>query len=568
MQRRVASAARRARQRMRAITPSAAATVAHAKSRCMTPISIVFSRRVACSKSAASAGASLHRTLHRRASARLRNLAALPAYPGSGRFAHCHRPPMATSNPCPGRNRVLGGMFQPGPRAWARRGDDDHGVETARDDGSGASRGVGRPGARGRGGDPAGGGAHAATPQLHRRRGLLLAPRRGGLGPRQGEHSPRRGRLLYTGDSANLEVQVGPGAFVRAGAGTELGVESLESDLQKFRLTAGHAAVDVRRLPQGRAIEVDTPNGAFTIDRPGYYRIDVEQDRTTFTTRRGGEATLVPASGEATEVGPDKQVVLEGSDTPQLTTNGAPDPDEWDGWNLDRSGHEREPSPSARYVSPEVTGAEDLDRNGDWRETPRYGHVWVPHDVPPDWAPYSTGRWIFDPYYGWTWVDDAPWGWAPYHYGRWVYGDGFWGWAPGPVVVAPWHAPALGSIVGRPGVGVSVGVGFPFVSWVALGFGEPVIPWWGPVGFAGRCWWGGWGGPRIVNNVVIQHNTYVNVRNVTVFQNTHVHNAVIAVNRDHFGRGQVEHVRLAAADVQRLRPIHGHLGVKPTPASL
>src|SRR5213076_496415 len=143
-----------------------------------------------------------------------------------------------------------------------------------------------------------------------------------------------------------------------------------------------------------------------------------------------------------------------------------------------------------------------------------------------------------------------------------------WGWAPGPVVVAPVYAPALVSFFGAPGVGVSVGVGFPFVSWVALGFGEPVIPWWGPVGFAGTCWWGGWGGPRIVNNVVIQHNTFVNVRNVTVFQNTHVHNAVIAVNRDHFGRGHVEHVRLAAADVQRLRPIHGHLGVKPTPASL
>src|SRR5207249_2471789 len=281
-----------------------------------------------------------------------------------------------------------------------------------------------------------------------------------------------------------------------------------------FKLTSGHAAVDARRLPQGQAIEVDTPNGAFTIERPGYYRIDVDQDRTTFSTRRDGQATLTPANGEATDAGPDKQAVLEGSDTP------------------------------------------------------RYGHVWVPHDVPPDWAPYSTGRWIFDPNYGWTWVDDAPWGWAPYHYGRWVYGDGFWGWAPGPVVVAPVYAPALVSFFGAPGVGVSVGVGFPFVSWVALGFGEPVIPWWGPVGFAGRCWWGGWGGPRIVNNVVIQHNTYVNVRNVTVFQNTHVHNAVIGVNRDHFGRGHVEHVRLAAADVQRLRPIHGHLGVKPTPASL
>src|SRR5712692_11730805 len=39
------------------------------------------------------------------------------------------------------------------------------------------------------------------------------------------------GDSLYTGDNANLELELGPGAFVRAGAGTELGVESLESDL-------------------------------------------------------------------------------------------------------------------------------------------------------------------------------------------------------------------------------------------------------------------------------------------------------------------------------------------------
>ncbi len=375
------------------------------------------------------------------------------------------------------------------------------------------------------------------------------------------------GDSLYTGDAANLELQVGPGAFVRAGAGTELGLESLETDIQQFKLTSGHAAVDVRRLPRGQAIEVDTPNGALTIDHPGYYRIDVEQDRTTFSSRRGGQATLVPANGEALELGPDRQAVLEGSDAPQLSQSAAADPDEWDRWNLGRDERASQPARSARYAPPDVAGAEDLDQYGDWRETPRYGHVWVPREVQPDWAPYSTGRWIWDPYYGWTWVDDAPWGWAPYHYGRWVYDDGFWGWAPGPVVVAPVYSPALVAFFG-PHVSVSVGLPFPFVSWVALGFGEPLIPWWGPVGFVGTCWWGGWGGPRIVNNVVIQNNTFVNVRNVTVFRNQNVHNAMIAVNRDHFGRGRVEHVRLTAADARNLRPIHGQLGVKPTSASL
>ena len=69
--------------------------------------------------------------------------------------------------------------------------------------------------------------------------------------------------------------------------------------------------------------------------------------------------------------------------------------------------------------------------------------MWAPAGVPAGWSPYSTGRWIWDPRYGWTWLDDAPWGWAPYHYGRWVFVRNYWAWAPGPVVVRPVYAPAL-----------------------------------------------------------------------------------------------------------------------------
>ena len=375
------------------------------------------------------------------------------------------------------------------------------------------------------------------------------------------------GDETYTGNRGNLELQIGARAFVRAWGDTQLGFVNQEPDFLQFRVTAGHVSLDLRGVEPGRTVEIDTPMAAFTVDAPGYYRVDVSPERTAFITRRSGRATMTVAGGSAVAIAPSEEVVLDGATTPRVQSFVAPPLDVWDSWNYART-DELIDSMSARYVPAGVYGVDDLDHYGAWRVVPTYGAVWVPREVATGWAPYSTGRWVADPQYGWTWVDAAPWGWAPYHYGRWVYGDGFWGWAPGPVVVAPVYAPALVSFFGAPGVGVSVGVGFPFVSWVALGFGEPVIPWWGPVGFVGTCWWGGWGGPRIVNNVVIQHNTFVNVRNVTVFQNTHVHNAVIAVNRDHFGRGHVEHVRLAAADVQRLRPIHGHLGVKPTPASL
>jgi hypothetical protein len=373
---------------------------------------------------------------------------------------------------------------------------------------------------------------------------------------------------LYTGDRGNLEVEIGPRAFVRAGPGTEVGLESLETGFLQFKVPSGQAAFDLQRVPEGQRIEVDTPNGAFTIDRAGYYRADVDDHGTTFASRRGGDATVIPAGGQATDVPDGQRVVLQGTDTPSVNVSAAPAPDAWDRWNDARAPAHPERPRSAEYVPPNVAGVDDLDHYGDWRDTPRYGHVWVPRGTPSDWAPYSTGRWTWDPYYQWTWVDDAPWGWAPYHYGRWVDLDGSWGWTPGPVVAPAVYAPALVGFVGPVGVSVNVGIGVPSVGWVALGFGEPVLPWWGPVGFIGRPFWGGWHGPRVVNNVVINNTRIVNATTINRFQNMSVRNAVIGVRRDQFGHGRTQLARLGPNDLQQLRPVHGQLGIKPAAASL
>ena len=376
------------------------------------------------------------------------------------------------------------------------------------------------------------------------------------------------GDSLYAGDGANLELQIGPREFVRAGTATAIDLTSLDLNYLQFRITGGHAALDLKTLPRGQTIEVDTPNGAFTMDRPGYYRFDVDETRTAFSVRRGGTAMVMPAAGETTGLADNQQIILAGTETVQVNVYAAPAPDAWDRWNDDRTAQLGEVPRSAQYLPPQIAGADDLDRYGDWREQPRYGHVWVPRDMRPDWAPYSTGRWVYDPYYEWTWVDDAPWGWAPYHYGRWVHFGGVWGWAPGPVMLAPVYAPALVAFFGAPGIGVSVSVGLPFLSWCALGFGEPIIPWWGRRGFVGRPYWGGWGGPRVVNNVVINNTRIVNVTNITKFQNVDVRNAVVAVDRNQFGRGRMEHVPLDAQRVQRLQPVRGDLNVRPVAASL
>ena len=236
------------------------------------------------------------------------------------------------------------------------------------------------------------------------------------------------GDALYTGRNASLELEMGSRAFIRLDDETEIVLINQESDYVQLKLTSGRVSLDFRALPSGSTVEVDTPNAAFTIDHPGYYRVDVDGD-THFITRRGGRATAIPPSGEAMGIRPSEEIVAEGTDTAKVETYVAPEPDRWDLWNYERT-DDLVDTASERYLTPGTAGAYELDHYGSWREVPEYGPVWVPEAVAPDWAPYSSGSWVWDPYYQWTWIDDAPWGWAPFHYGRWVYVNNYWAWGP------------------------------------------------------------------------------------------------------------------------------------------
>jgi len=355
------------------------------------------------------------------------------------------------------------------------------------------------------------------------------------------------GDSLYTAGGANAEVQTGARAFVRIGQDTQLGIDGLENDFLQLKVTSGHAALDFRTLPRGMRVEVDTPHAAITIDDEGYYRVVVGDAGTRLIVRRGGSATVTPSGGGAAQITDGSEATIEGG---RVRTQQAPEPDAWDRWNYDRG--DQRPRPAQRYVPEDVYGGEELEQYGNWRSDATYGPVWYPSTVAVGWTPYSVGQWIYDPFYGWTWCDAAPWGWAPFHYGRWVSVGGYWGWAPGPLVVAPVYAPALVAFFGP----VGIGIGVPFVSWVPLGWGEPCHPWWG--GYVGHPWWGGWGGP---------HYT-VNVHNVNIYQNARVHGAVVSVQREGFGRARMERVHLGEREMRSLRPVNGRLDVQPHPASL
>ena len=327
------------------------------------------------------------------------------------------------------------------------------------------------------------------------------------------------------------ELQLG-GALMRINAETSMTLTNVNDQTVQVELDQGTLNVWVRHLYDGEIYEIDTPNVAFTVTKAGEYRFDVDPDNdTTFVTVWKGK-------GEAT--GDDRAVTIRRGEQAKFMNGNSlehemldqPERDGFDDWCRVRDDR-FENSQSARYVSPDVIGAQDLDNYGAWRAVPSYGAVWYP-TVAPGWAPYHDGHWVWVEPWGWTWVDDAPWGFAPAHYGRWVYYGGAWGWVPGPVAVRPVYAPALVAWVGGPNFGVAITSGEP-VGWFPLGYGEPYIP---PYAVSrGYFQQVNTSNTRITNITTVTNNYYTtNVTNVNVTKITYVNQrvpgAVTAVPRD------------------------------------
>lgn len=270
---------------------------------------------------------------------------------------------------------------------------------------------------------------------------------------------------LWTDKDSRAELHLGSAAM-RMDGETSLTLSNLTDNTVQLELDQGTLNLQVARMFRGEVYEVDTPNMAFTLLKPGEYRFDVDSrgDATLVTVWQGrGVAT---GNGQAVRIDSHKQVRFMGGMSLAHATYNAPGLDGFDEWCRVRSERESHVV-SARYVSADVVGYEDLDEYGSWRVVPSYGTVWFPTRVEAGWAPYRYGHWVWIEPWGWTWVDDAAWGFAPFHYGRWVVVTGSWAWVPGPVNVRPCYAPALVAWVGTSGAGVG---------WFPLGYGEPYIP--------------------------------------------------------------------------------------------
>ncbi len=333
------------------------------------------------------------------------------------------------------------------------------------------------------------------------------------------------GDRLWTEEGSRAEMNLGSAAF-RLNSRTNFTFLNLDDTTAQVQLSAGTLNVRLRNLAENETVEIDTPQVAFTLLRPGDYRVEVnEAGDTTIVTVRGGDAEAT-ANGQAIPVHARQQMRItatEGSE-PAIDQRPAPTADAFDNFCQDRDRRD-DLSPSTKYVSRDMPGYADLDANGTWRNDPQYGPVWVPSTVPVGWSPYHYGHWAWIAPWGWTWIDDAPWGYAPFHYGRWVFAGGVWGWVPGPIGPRPVYAPAMVAFVGGPGLGVGVSVG-----WFPLGPREVFVPAYGVSAvYMTRV--------NMTNTVV----TEVAIRNGgvgVVYANRAVAGALVAVRGDAFAGGR------------------------------
>jgi hypothetical protein len=270
---------------------------------------------------------------------------------------------------------------------------------------------------------------------------------------------------LSTDNDGRAELHIGS-STLRIGPATEVEFVELDDERISVAVHRGSVALRVRSDDVADELTLLAEDGRLRPLRAGHYRLDVEPS-SSFVHAWSGEARFEGADSALVIAAGQRAEFWRESDGRTHYSWAEEGRDDFGAWALGRDREEMRYAGS-RHISPEMTGAVELDRYGRWDSHPEYGSIWYPQSVVAGWAPYRDGHWAWVAPWGWTWVDDAPWGFAPFHYGRWVHWQGRWGWAPGSYIARPAYAPALVAWLGGGNVSVGISIGGPTVGWVPL----------------------------------------------------------------------------------------------------
>ena len=337
------------------------------------------------------------------------------------------------------------------------------------------------------------------------------------------------GDSLWTDTSAKAALEFSNKTAIWLNSSTSLKILNITDNLGQFQLAEGTIVLIADKIKPGQTYEIDTPNIALIISKPGYYRIDVKNEAEASSTIVSVKIGLGEVYGQNTttplEIKEGTTCLYTGVDLQNPTCTQLKSLDEFDNLVLQQEKHTLEAKNTSNYVSPSVLGYQDLESSGSWQTDENYGNIWVPENVSSDWAPYSDGQWIWLNQWGWTWVDNQPWGFAPFHYGRWAFIDDRWAWVPGPVDVEALYAPALVVFIASDN---------DDISWFPLGPGEIYTPAYA----VSRAYFNRLNVSNTYFHNIDINNWYQKSNPHFDYKNRHLKNAIISVNRNTFINAQ------------------------------
>lgn len=141
------------------------------------------------------------------------------------------------------------------------------------------------------------------------------------------------GDLVQTGVEGRVEVLLNPGSYLRLAENTEMELTDASLDSLRVRLLKGSAVLEVTGTGDRTSlVEVATPQTQVTVDRKGFYRMNVLTADSTIVRVRKGRALV-----GGTEVKDGKQITVDRSGAANVAKFDKDAQDSFDLWSGQRA---------------------------------------------------------------------------------------------------------------------------------------------------------------------------------------------------------------------------------------
>jgi hypothetical protein len=240
----------------------------------------------------------------------------------------------------------------------------------------------------------------------------------------------RQGYVVATDNGrAEIEFENGAMAFLNENSVLEFFDLSLDDGARTTRLVLRQGSASFYVNPSNGDY-FSVTGGDFTVEASGKgsFRLNNFDDGSNVDVLTGHASVL--HKKETTQISKGQSLAMKaGEDT--VNIGRLPADDDFDHWVSGRIDTvSTATNASLQYTNSPyyLPGYADLYTYGAWSSCGGFGYGWRPFGASLGWSPFTTGQWIMDPGFGWTFASYQPWGWAPYHYGGWLFDASCGGW--------------------------------------------------------------------------------------------------------------------------------------------